>query len=72
MNVQNFLVIKIKEFSTKPVINRICNHANVITDSLRMREVGVSKWINKKISEHKCAKCGELINWYEIDTHSCD
>lgn len=32
---------KLKVFSTKPIINGICNHENVIKDSLRMKEVGV-------------------------------
>lgn len=63
---------KLKEFSTKPVINGICNNANVIPDLNQMKEMGVSNWINKKIKEHKCHKCGKLKNWYEIDTHICD
>ena len=63
---------KLKEFSTKPIINGICNHANVIPDSIRMKEVGVSRWISEKIAEHKCPKCGELINWFEMTTHTCD
>lgn len=63
---------KLKEFSKKPVINGICNHANVIPDSQRMKKVGVSKWIEEKITEHKCTKCGELKNWYEVDTHICE
>ena len=62
---------KIKEFSTKPVINGICNHEKVITDSLRMKEVGISKWISEKIDEHKCPKCDELINWFEMNKHIC-
>lgn len=62
---------KLKEFSTKPVINGICNHANVIPDLQQMKKVGVSQWIEKKIEEHKCHKCGELRNWYEKDTHNC-
>ena len=63
---------KLREFSTKPVINGICNHANVIPDSLRMKEVGVSQWIVEKIAEHTCPKCGKLINWFEMNTHNCD
>lgn len=63
---------KLREFSTKPIINGICNHANVIPDSLRMREVGVSQWICEKIVEHKCPKCGNLITWFEMSTHICD
>ena len=66
-----FPCTKLKEFSTKPVINGICNHANVISDSLRMKEVGISQWINEKIVEHKCPKCGRLINWFEMGTHVC-
>lgn len=63
---------KLKEFSAKPVINGICNHANVIKDSLRMKEVGISQWISEKITEHKCLKCGKLLNWFEMTTHTCD
>lgn len=66
-----FPCTKLKEFSTKPVINGICNHANVISDSLRMQAVGVSQWISEKIVEHKCPKCGRLINWFEMGTHIC-
>lgn len=62
---------KLREFSTKPVINGICNHANVIPDSMRMKEVGVTQWIAEKIEQHKCPKCGELISWYEMHTHKC-
>ena len=62
---------KLEEFSTKPIINGICNHANVIPDSLHMKEVGVSQWISEKISEHKCPKCGRLINWFDVGSHVC-
>lgn len=62
---------KLKEFSTKPIINGICNHAKVIPDLERMKEVGVAKWIEEKTNEHTCPKYGELINWYEIDSHKC-
>ena len=60
---------KLKEFSKKPIINGICNHANVIPDSNRMKEVGVSKWIGEKITEHTCPKCGKLLNWFEMNSH---
>ncbi|MBQ8831557.1 MAG: DUF3795 domain-containing protein [Oscillospiraceae bacterium] len=63
---------KLKEFSIKPVINGICNHANVIPDSLRMKEIGVSAWVSEKITEHLCPKCGRLINWFEMNTHNCN
>ena len=53
------------------MINGICNHANVIPDSLRMKEVGISQWIAEKIEEHTCSECGELINWFEMNTHNC-
>lgn len=58
--------VRLKEFSTKPVINEICNHANVIKDSLRMKKIVIFQWINKKITEHKCVKCGKLLNWFEM------
>ncbi|MBD5087614.1 MAG: hypothetical protein HDT30_02190 [Clostridiales bacterium] len=60
-----------EEFSGRPVINGICNHANVISDSLRMKEIGISQWIEEKIKEHKCPKCGSLINWFDVNSHSC-
>ncbi|MBQ9792762.1 MAG: DUF3795 domain-containing protein [Clostridia bacterium] len=63
---------KLKEFSTKPVINGICNHANIISDLQKMKEIGVSQWVNEKTNEHKCPKCGKLKNWYEMDNHSCN
>ena len=62
---------KLKEFSTKPVINGVCNHANVIPDSLRMKEVGVSKWVGEKIVEHRCPQCGKRITWFEMGKHTC-
>lgn len=62
---------KLEEFSTKPVINGICNHANVLPDSRRLKEIGVSQWVKEKIEEHKCPKCGELINWFEMNSHIC-
>jgi len=62
---------KLKEFSTKPIINGICHHANVILDATRMGEVGVSQWIDEKINEHLCPKCGELISWFDMQSHYC-
>ena len=62
---------KLREFSTKPVINGICNHAKVIPDSLRMKEIGVPAWIQEKIGEHTCPNCGQLIDWFTRDTHIC-
>lgn len=66
-----FPCTKLEEFSTKPVIRGICNHANVIPDSLRMKAVGISQWIREKTTEHTCPKCGRLINWFEMGTHIC-
>lgn len=68
---QEFPCDKLKEFSAKPIINGVCNHAKVIADSMRMKEVGVSQWINEKIVEHTCPKCGKLLTWYEIASHVC-
>ena len=62
---------KLRDFSTKPIIHGICNHANVIPDSFRMKEIGVSR-IDEKIAEHTCPKCGNLVNWFEMSTHTCE
>lgn len=62
---------KLREFSTVPIINGICNHANVIPDLYRMKEVGISQWVEEKIREHRCPKCGELISWFDMNSHSC-
>lgn len=62
---------KLKEFSRTPIINGICNHADVIPDSIRMKEVGVSQWVKEKIKEHQCPQCGELITWFDRKTHTC-
>lgn len=62
---------RLKAFSAGPVIDGICNHANVIPDSVRMREVGVSQWIKEKTAEHTCPSCGKLLNWFEMRTHTC-
>lgn len=61
---------KLKEFSTKPIINGVCNHAKVIPDSLRMKEVGVPQWVKEKIAEHTCPKCDKLLTWFEMPTHT--
>ena len=53
------------------LFNGICNHANVISDSLRMKKGGVSRWISEKTAEHKCPECGRLINWLEMGSHVC-
>lgn len=66
-----FPCTKLQEFSKTPVINGICNHANVVPDSMRMKKVGINQWIEEKIEEHKCPKCGELISWYDTNTHTC-
>ena len=68
---EDFPCKKLEEFSSKPIINGICNHANVISDSQRMKEIGISQWIEEKIKEHKCPKCGNLINWFDVNSHSC-
>lgn len=62
---------KLREFSTKPVINGICNHADVIPDSLRMKEVGLSRWLEEKTAQHTCPHCGRRITWFEKNTHTC-
>ena len=68
---QDFPCEKLREFSTKPVINGICNHASVIPDSLRMREVGIPQWLREKTEQHKCPACGELITWFDMGSHRC-
>lgn len=68
---ENFPCDRLKEFSTKPIIGGICNHANVIKDSLRMKKVGIPQWIEEKIKEHQCPKCGELISWFDLNSHTC-
>ena len=65
---EDFPCKKLEEFSSRPIINGICNHANVISDSMRMKEIGIPQWIEEKIKEHKCPKCGNLINWFEVNT----
>lgn len=62
---------KLEEFSKGPVVNGICNHADVIPDSRRMKKVGVAQWIEEKTKEHTCRKCGELIDWFHRDSHHC-
>lgn len=69
---EKFPCDKIGDFSAKLIINGICNHADVILDSLRMKESGVSQWISEKIAERKRYKCGKLINRFEMATHTCD
>lgn len=68
---REFPCAKLEEFSTKPVINGVCNHAGVIPDSMRMREAGVPQWIREKIELHTCPRCGELIDWFTMGSHVC-
>lgn len=68
---RDFPCDKLQDFRTKPVIDGICNHAGVITDSLRMKEVGVAQWVREKIAEHTCPRCGKRLTWYEMGRHVC-
>lgn len=62
---------RLNTFSQGPIINGICNHANVIPDSRRMKEIGPIRWIEEQIVRHTCPKCGKLITWFDMASHSC-
>ena len=62
---------RLDTFSKAPIINGICNHANVIPDSLRMGEVGLTQWVAEQLTRHTCPKCGELISWFDMKSHTC-
>ena len=66
-----FPCARLDTFSKGPIINDICNHANAIPDSYRMKEVGPTKWIEEQIEKHTCLKCGELISWFDMASHIC-
>lgn len=68
---RDFPCEKLREFSTRPIINGICNHASVIPGSLRMGEAGISQWLREKIEQHRCPACGELITWFDMGSHIC-
>lgn len=62
---------RLNTFSKGPIIHGICNHANVIPDSYRMREVGLAQWIAEQLARHTCPNCGALISWFEMGSHTC-
>ncbi|MBQ8599120.1 MAG: DUF3795 domain-containing protein [Oscillospiraceae bacterium] len=62
---------RLEVFSKGPIINGVNNHANVIPDSCRLQEVGIEQWLKEKMEQHICPKCGELISWYNMQSHSC-
>lgn len=62
---------RLEEFSHGPIINGVCNHANVIPDSVRMKQIGVSRWIDEQTERHLCPKCGQLISWFDMGSHNC-
>lgn len=62
---------RLDTFSQGPIINGVCNHANVIPDSYRLREVGTAQWIAEQLVRHTCPKCGELISWFDMESHTC-
>ncbi len=62
---------RLEEFSKGPIINGICNHSNAIPDLESLKKIGKAEWIKKKIEEHTCKKCGELISWFDINSHKC-
>ncbi len=62
---------KLKSFSTEHWENGICHHANVVSDLEYMKDHGVRTWVEKKIIESTCPYCGEVIYWYDKDTHTC-
>lgn len=62
---------RLVSFSKRHVVNGICHHQNVINDLIAMRDNGVEAWVKQKSQEATCLKCGELIVWYEKESHCC-
>ncbi len=62
---------KLEKFSKYPVINGICNHANVISDLKRMKDIGILSCLKEQVDEFTCPECGELISWFDRNSHVC-
>lgn len=63
---------RVKDFSKKHIENGICHHEHVIDDGLRMREIGAKAWVAEQTAAHTCPKCGELVNWNQVNLHRCE
>ena len=69
---QNFPCDRIEKFSQGPFIDGINNHANVIADSQRLRQVGQEKWLKEQAEKFTCTNCNQPLTWYNIASHSCN
>ena len=62
---------RLEEFSRGPVINGICNHANVIPDLQEIRRNGIGQWLEKQTLKFTCSKCGQRLTWFDRTSHEC-
>ena len=62
---------RLEQFSREHIQNGICHHEHVLEDLRLMREIGVEAWVARQTKAHTCPQCGELILWFERDTHVC-
>lgn len=62
---------KLDSFKDKHYQNGIGHHKHVIENLDFMKENGIQKWLEKQILENTCSKCGQIIYWYDKNTHKC-
>lgn len=65
---KEFPCARLEDFSHNHIENGICHHEHVIEDLSRMKEIGVTEWVEEQVEAHSCKECNELIPWSE---HSC-
>lgn len=62
---------RLTSFSKLHIKNGIGHHEHILTNLKEMRHIGVDAWVAKQTAMHTCVHCGELILWYERDSHVC-
>jgi hypothetical protein len=47
------------------------HHKVVITNLKRIKQIGISAWLQEQAEEWKCKKCGTRTEWYQTECTKC-
>lgn len=62
---------RLKEFSRGPIIDGICNHADVISDLQYIKNHGIEQYLRCQAEKYTCSQCGERLTWFNRSKHKC-
>lgn len=68
---QAFPCERLHQFSQEHYQNGIGHHEHIISDLTDMKHYGVDTWVSRKTEAATCPHCGQLVYWYDKNTHKC-